>query len=309
MKIGRLKKCFGLLLTTPLLASAAAATVIDSNILGGSISNVYAEQVLVDMTSTNICRTDGKDSTKNIAMEVTVDYEFIKMNHGLLNVNWAETYTLLYRVKVDLYDSVQYKGGLFDWFNKTANATLSRIKVDLDIPTLPSGFYEINDSNDDLNSDIYEYSLNHESDNPYAYYYDNIYEGGYYTSMYWFDESSSSSNNKNFYARKSDISSGEEIDYSYYFDFDVLKGTQDYENKIVYIFGSYSFASDSLPNDISLKVEVQSGLKQETEDLYRGDSSDKLSSGRVGLLLDDGYVPINSTYDHTVDWSQTYVLN
>lgn len=306
MKMKSIKSCFGLLLATPLLASASS-TSFKSEILGKSLSNIYVESVVADITSVNHCRTNSSDNSKNEAMEVTVDYEIYKMNHSLLNVKWANTYTIFYRVRVDVKNSVQYKGGLFNWFNKYANASLSRIKVDFDIPTTPDSFHEILDSND-LSTDVYEYSLTHESDNPYYSFCDNNYEGGYYGGIYWYEGTSSSSNNRNFYARKSKVSLNNDISYTYFFDFDVLKGTQEYENKLVYIFGSYSFASDIFPSDMTLGVEVQCGLGKEETTLLKDEESDKLLRGRVNKLLQENYVPIKCEYAYTVDWSQSYVL-
>lgn len=72
----------------------------------------------------------GANVTGNIAATMTVSYELFSMDKTTaLYTNYVPVYSLVYRVDIYLDNDVNYKGGLFNWFNGVNPCYLNYISV------------------------------------------------------------------------------------------------------------------------------------------------------------------------------------
>lgn len=100
------------------LYSPIAETNINSQTLINSGSE-YGEAI-----------TTGK---KQVAASVTFNYEFYKMEDSTaLITKYVPGYALIYRIDIYLNNAVQYKGGVFNWFDGENPCYLQNINIDAD---------------------------------------------------------------------------------------------------------------------------------------------------------------------------------
>lgn len=285
----------------PLLMSAANGLTVFSNIMQRQLPEDVVERVLCDSSSSFSGKTNGS-SNKNIAFNATVDYEVFKMGHNKLYTSWDNNYSIIFRVRVDLMKTVEYKDGWWIFAStKKADTTLSYITADLRVDTLPTDYnvIQIMPSSNRVMS-CFEESQNNDNACAGDYYTSN---GGFYIDMlYYYDVENGkypSDGAKPIYSYETQLGvKGQYEHIKYEAHYDYIENCY-YTAKSVFFYGALSFKGNSDPKNIKLNVEVGYGL-----DYTPNADSDTTKLSYV-TIEDSGLTPRKTTYKYSNKSSTT----
>lgn len=304
------KKILYFMAVLPLLMSATTASGYESSVAGKTYTNGEIEEVIVDGTQRYSGTLNGS-SGSNVAMDVNVDYELFKMGHNAMYTSWPTVYSLIYRVHVDVKKTYQYKTGW--WFTEkkyTVMPFLSEISTRLSVSGY-TNYLNIFDNGPHIEKEghysVREDGLDFDSTGGSL----SLYNGSYYfTPVYYLDPSKTLHNGDLFFARKEIWYNSTSYDLSTKAFYDTYFPKK-YTFTDVYFFGCISFASDTLPTNIDLFVDVKCGGTKDNnynvKFLTTGSESKQLRSEEINNLVSDGYSGeiIERKYDNVVTVSKT----
>lgn len=279
----------------PFLMSAADSTNLFSSVMQKELPSDVVEKVIKKSTQSLNGLTNG-NSGKNVALAATIDYEVFKMGHNKLYTSWDNNYSIIFRVRVDLPEKVEYKDGWWIFAStKSGIPYLSYIRTDLWLDSLPTNYSAIqNRPESDKVISCFRESQEINTAHAGAYYTSN---GGFYIDMLYYDTvKSGSSNTENTDLLYSSVmnlgTKGKNEHIVYNAKYDRIENHL-YSKKTVFYYGSLSFKGDSDPNSLRLKFEIGYGISASTKSILESDD------GSADIVNSSGLTAINTTYSYS----------